>query len=89
MKSTITCDMEGIIETMNSGAEKIFGYEKDELIGKKRVSIFSNCCTTFSHFSLSSSSAHSPVNSVAPEPAFWRAEPSRALAISETSLDRA
>lgn len=41
MKSTITCDMEGIIETMNSGAEKIFGYEKDELIGKKRVSIFS------------------------------------------------
>ena len=41
MKSTITCDMEGIIETMNSGAVKLFGYEKDELIGKKRVSIFS------------------------------------------------
>lgn len=41
MKSTITCDMEGVIETMNEGAEKIFGYKKEELIGKKRVSIFS------------------------------------------------
>jgi len=33
--------MEGVIETMNSDAEKIFGYKKEELIGKKRVSIFS------------------------------------------------
>jgi 1,4-dihydroxy-2-naphthoate octaprenyltransferase len=33
--------MEGVIETMNSDAEKIFGYQKEELIGKKRVSIFS------------------------------------------------
>ena len=41
MKSTITCDMEGVIETMNNDAEKIFGYKKEELIGKKRVSIFS------------------------------------------------
>ncbi|MAQ32097.1 MAG: hypothetical protein CMD26_05165 [Flavobacteriales bacterium] len=41
MKSTITCDMEGVILTMNSDAEKIFGYKKDELIGKKRVSLFS------------------------------------------------
>ncbi len=41
MKSTITCDMEGVIETMNEGAETIFGYKKEELIGKKRVSIFS------------------------------------------------
>ena len=40
-KSTITCDMEGVIETMNEGAEKIFGYKKEELIGIKRVSIFS------------------------------------------------
>ena len=32
--------MEGVIETMNEGAEKIFGYKKEELIGKKRVSIF-------------------------------------------------
>ena len=26
-KSTITCDMEGVIETMNEGGEKIFGYK--------------------------------------------------------------
>ena len=39
-KSTITCDMEGVILTMNDGAEQIFGYKKEELIGKKRVSIF-------------------------------------------------
>ena len=38
MKSIITCDMEGIILTMNNGAEKIFGYQKHELIGKQRVS---------------------------------------------------
>ena len=41
MKSIITCDMEGIILTMNTGAEKIFGYKKNELIGKQRVSLFS------------------------------------------------
>ena len=41
MKSVITCDMEGRILTMNDDAEKIFGYNKSELIGKKRVSIFS------------------------------------------------
>ena len=26
---------------MNDGAEQVFGYPKEELIGKKRVSIFS------------------------------------------------
>ena len=41
VKSVITCDMEGVIETMNEGAEKIFGYKKEELIGHKRVSLFS------------------------------------------------
>ena len=41
MKSVITCDMEGVIETMNNDAEQIFGYKKDELIEKKRVSLFS------------------------------------------------
>ena len=29
--------MEGRIETMNAGAEEVFGYPKEELIGKKRV----------------------------------------------------
>jgi 1,4-dihydroxy-2-naphthoate octaprenyltransferase len=33
--------MEGIIETFNEGAERLFGYAPDEVIGKKRVSLFS------------------------------------------------
>jgi 1,4-dihydroxy-2-naphthoate octaprenyltransferase len=41
MKSVITSDLEGRIETYNDGAEAIFGYEADEVIGKKRVSLFS------------------------------------------------
>ncbi len=41
MKSVIICDMEGVIQEINKGALELFGYEKDELIGKKRVSIFS------------------------------------------------
>ena len=42
MKSVIICDMEGVIQEMNKGALKMFGYTKKELIGKKRVSIFSD-----------------------------------------------
>lgn len=41
VKSVITCDLEGRIETYNKGAEVIFGYRPDEVIGKKRVSLFS------------------------------------------------
>ena len=33
--------MEGVIQEMNKGALDMFGYTKDELIGIKRVSIFS------------------------------------------------
>jgi len=40
-KSVITCDMEGIIETYNEGAREIFKYEPEEVIHKKRVSLFS------------------------------------------------
>ena len=40
-KSVITCDLEGRIETYNPGAEEIFGYRPEEVIGKKRVSLFS------------------------------------------------
>jgi len=39
--SVITCDVEGRIETFNENAEKLFGYSADELVGKKRVSLFS------------------------------------------------
>lgn len=41
IKSVITSDMEGRIETFNEGAEHIFGYKREEVIGKKRVSLFS------------------------------------------------
>jgi 1,4-dihydroxy-2-naphthoate octaprenyltransferase len=41
VKSVITCDLEGRIETYNDGAEKIFGYQANEIVGKKRVSLFS------------------------------------------------
>ena len=40
-KSVITCDMEGRIETFNKAAEDIFGYSAEEVVGKKRVSLFS------------------------------------------------
>lgn len=41
MKSVITCDMEGRIESFSKGAEKLFGYTAGEAIGKLRVSAFS------------------------------------------------
>jgi 1,4-dihydroxy-2-naphthoate polyprenyltransferase len=41
LKSVVTCDLEGRIETFNPGAEQVFGYRADEVIGKKRVSLFS------------------------------------------------
>ncbi len=41
MKSVIICDMEGLITNMNDGAVKMFGYPSDEIVGIKRVSIFS------------------------------------------------
>ena len=39
-RSVITCDMEGRVLTMNRGAEEIFGYKKDEIIGKKEFLFF-------------------------------------------------
>ncbi|MBW8010035.1 MAG: PAS domain S-box protein [Chloroflexi bacterium] len=41
LKSVVTCDMEGRIETISDGSVEIFGYSEAELIGKKRVSLFS------------------------------------------------
>jgi len=40
-RSIITCDVEGRIETYNEGAHALFGYAPDEVIGLKRVSLFS------------------------------------------------
>lgn len=40
-KSVITSDMEGRIQTFSEGAEEIFGYRAEEVVGKKRVSLFS------------------------------------------------
>ncbi len=39
--SVITCDLEGRIETFNTGAQEIFGYAPGEVVGKRRVSLFS------------------------------------------------
>ncbi len=39
LKSVITCDMEGRIETFNEGAERLFGYSEDEVIGKNALEL--------------------------------------------------
>jgi len=41
LKSVITCDLDGKVETFSEGAQKLFGYTTDEIIGKGRVSDFS------------------------------------------------
>jgi 1,4-dihydroxy-2-naphthoate octaprenyltransferase len=41
VKSVITCDLEGRIETFNEGAQELFGYTPDEAVGRLRVSAFS------------------------------------------------
>ena len=48
-KSVITCDLEGRIETFNQGAEEIFGYRSEEVIGRKRVSLFSPGLIVLAH----------------------------------------
>jgi 1,4-dihydroxy-2-naphthoate octaprenyltransferase len=49
LTSTITCDLEGRIQTYNKGAEQIFQYSADEVIGKKRVSLFSPGLVVLEH----------------------------------------
>ena len=49
IKSVITCDLDGKIETYSEGAAKIFGYTEDEVIGKKRVSDFSDGQVVLGH----------------------------------------
>ena len=41
LKSVITCDLDGKIETFSEGAQQLFGYTEEEIIGKGRVSDFS------------------------------------------------
>ena len=36
LKSIITCDLDGKVETFSEGAEQLFGYSEDEVIGKVR-----------------------------------------------------
>lgn len=47
--SSITCDLEGRIETYNKGAEQIFQYSAEEVIGRKRVSLFSPGLVVLEH----------------------------------------
>ena len=47
--SVITCDTEGRIETFNKNAETLFGYTADEVVGKKRVSVFSPGLVVLGH----------------------------------------
>jgi 1,4-dihydroxy-2-naphthoate polyprenyltransferase len=49
VKSVVTCDLEGRIETVNQGAREIFGYGPEELIGQKRVSMFSPGMVVLGH----------------------------------------
>jgi 1,4-dihydroxy-2-naphthoate polyprenyltransferase len=48
-KSVVTCDLEGRIETVNPGVSHIFGYSPEELIGHKRVSLFSPGLVVLAH----------------------------------------
>jgi 1,4-dihydroxy-2-naphthoate octaprenyltransferase len=41
--------MEGRIETFNEGAEQIFGYKSEDMIAKKRISLFSPGHTVLEH----------------------------------------
>ena len=41
LKSIITCDLDGKVETFSEGAEELFGYDASEIINKGRVSDFS------------------------------------------------
>ena len=49
IKSIITCDLDGKVETFSEGAVKLFGYTKNETIGKMRVSDFSDGQVVLGH----------------------------------------
>ena len=49
LKSVITCDLDGKIETFSKGAQLLFGYTSEEVIGKIRVSDFSEGQVVLGH----------------------------------------
>lgn len=49
IKSVITCDLDGKIETFGEGSQALFGYTPDEVIGKERVSVFSPGLVVLGH----------------------------------------
>ena len=49
IKSVITCDLDGKVETFSEGAERLFGYKSNEVIGKLRVSDFSDGQVVLGH----------------------------------------
>ena len=49
IKSIITCDLDGKVETFSEGAERLFGYKSNEVIGKLRVSDFSDGQVVLGH----------------------------------------
>ncbi|MFQ6673175.1 MAG: 1,4-dihydroxy-2-naphthoate octaprenyltransferase [Fidelibacterota bacterium] len=49
IKSVITCDLDGKIDTYGEGAEALFGYTPEEAIGKQRVGVFSPGLVVLGH----------------------------------------
>ena len=49
VKSVITCDLDGKIETFSEGAATLFGYTQEEVVGKMRVSDFSDGQVVLGH----------------------------------------
>ena len=49
IKSVITCVLDGKVETFSEGAEGLFGYKSKEVIGKLRVSDFSDGQVVLGH----------------------------------------
>ena len=48
-KSVITCDLDGKVETFSDGASDLFGYSQKEVVGKMRVSDFSDGQVVLGH----------------------------------------
>jgi len=49
IKSVITCDLDGKVETFSDGASDLFGYSQEEVVGKMRVSDFSDGQVVLGH----------------------------------------